>query len=194
MIDRRTILTGTMGFLAANPALASPEEVEFVFIGDSITRGWPARLLPPGVVNKGVPGQMTVHMLNRFATDVLSAMPRAVHIWGGVNDLKAGTLESQIVENLFAMAEMALAAGVRPILSAILPARVARDITTPRLSLNAAISAHAIECGIAFIDYAPFLVGPDGYLSPENTLEGLHLTSAAYAKITPMALAALRRF
>lgn len=193
MIRRRSVFLGALGLVGGTAAAASPQGVDVIFIGDSITHNWPARLLPPLSVNAGVPGQVTRQMLGRFQTDVLAAQPRAVHIWGGVNDLKGGVEPGYVAGNLRAMAEMALDRNVKPILSAVMPARVARDIAQPRLTLNAAVSAYARERGIIFVDYAPLVVGSDGYLAPENTVEGLHLTAEGYAKIAPAALAAVAR-
>ena len=59
-----------------------------VLLGASFAAGWQ---LPPiaghQVINRGVGGQETPQLLARFDHDVIAAKPRAVILWGYVNNI-----------------------------------------------------------------------------------------------------------
>ena len=68
------------------------EEFKIVLMGNSITQSWkefnPTFFSKNSfLVNKGVSGQTTVEMLERFQKDVISQNPRAVFILAGINDI-----------------------------------------------------------------------------------------------------------
>jgi lysophospholipase L1-like esterase len=58
-----------------------------VVIGASYAKGWSAEELGGmAVVNKGINGEQSFEMLARFERDVIMLNPRAVIIWGFIND------------------------------------------------------------------------------------------------------------
>lgn len=84
---------------------------KFIFIGDSLTFGygvpksqcWVTRLqdfLQLDTVNKGLNGDTTPSMLNRFYEDVILLNPQYVFLMGGTNDLLCGRSISSIIGNL----------------------------------------------------------------------------------------------
>jgi lysophospholipase L1-like esterase len=105
-----------------------------VCIGDSITMGtvspalaYPALLAQycqAEVINKGVPGQETSHMLERFEEDVLSLKPSVVVVMGGTNDVTQGEPAEIIISNLMKMYQEALGRGIVVIACTIPPANV----------------------------------------------------------------------
>ncbi|XEC97410.1 GDSL-type esterase/lipase family protein [Paenibacillus tarimensis] len=67
--------------------------VEFDFIGESITQYWDLQAYFRGgtrtnalIVNRGISGDITLNMVQRFAADVLQLKPKYVHIMGGTNN------------------------------------------------------------------------------------------------------------
>ncbi|MGG7176980.1 GDSL-type esterase/lipase family protein [Clostridium paraputrificum] len=87
---------------------------KFVFIGDSITfgygvpknQGWVSKLsttLKSEVINKGVNGDTTPSMLNRFYEDVITHNPKYIFIMGGTNDLLSGRSIDSILSNITEM-------------------------------------------------------------------------------------------
>lgn len=59
-----------------------------VIIGASYVRGWNLEEIAGApVMNKGVDGEQTFEMLNRFEKDVIASNPKAVIIWGYINDI-----------------------------------------------------------------------------------------------------------
>ena len=199
-------------YRAENARLPAPaaSEARVVFIGDSITELWgqEAGGFFPGrpFVNRGVKGETTRSMLERFAADVVALRPRVVVIAGGTNDLVAEPgpdVTAGIRQRLAAMAALARAHDIRVVLATLLPVhdRVERfSASRPALrieALNAWIRAQAPGRGWTLLDYHTAMVEPDGSLRATLSDDGLHPNAAGYAVMQPLALqaidAALRR-
>lgn len=86
----------------------------FVLLGDSLTFGygvskqdsWAYKLslnCNYTIINKGINGDTTISMLDRFYTDVLLNNPKKLFIMGGTNDLLCGKTVSSIIENFSLM-------------------------------------------------------------------------------------------
>lgn len=91
----------------------------FVFIGDSLTYGygvnksnnWVERLKPYislDIINKGINGNTTTDMLNRFTEDVISYYPNKIFIMGGTNDFLSNRSLNTVLDNLELMLKEAL--------------------------------------------------------------------------------------
>jgi lysophospholipase L1-like esterase len=112
--------------LADAPAPDRP----IVILGASYAAGWkPARLGGHPVVNAGVPGEESWQMLARFDRDVVAQHPRAVILWGFINDIHRAPRDriDQAVEraraSFVAMIAKARAAGIEPIVATELTIR-----------------------------------------------------------------------
>lgn len=99
----------------------------FVFIGDSLTFGygvnktsnWVYKLqesLNINIINKGINGNTTTDMLNRFSEDVLSQTPNLVFIMGGTNDLLSNRSTESILKNIEIMITESLSINSKVIL------------------------------------------------------------------------------
>lgn len=84
---------------------------KYVFIGDSLTFGyginkndnWVTKIkniLGCNVINKGINGNTTTDMLNRFSQDVIDNNPCLVFIMGGTNDLLSKRNITSIIKNI----------------------------------------------------------------------------------------------
>ncbi|WP_195265799.1 MULTISPECIES: GDSL-type esterase/lipase family protein [unclassified Clostridium] len=91
----------------------------FVFIGDSLTYGygvnknnnWVESLnpfIPLDIINKGINGNTTTDMLNRFTEDVISYSPKKIFIMGGTNDFLSNRSLDSVLDNLELMLKEAL--------------------------------------------------------------------------------------
>src|SRR5882757_7322834 len=129
---RATMLRDDFGELAryrdANAQLKLPSEGEkrVVFLGDSITDGWPLEKYFPGkaYINRGIGGQTTPQMLIRFREDVINLQPAVVVILAGTNDIAGNTgptSREEIEANYTSLAELAKVHGIRVVFSSILP-------------------------------------------------------------------------
>jgi acyl-CoA thioesterase I len=91
----------------------------FVFIGDSLTYGYGVNktdnwvenlksLQSLNIINKGINGDTTTNMLNRFTEDVISYYPKKIFIMGGTNDFLSNRPLNSVLENIELMLKEAL--------------------------------------------------------------------------------------
>lgn len=74
-----------------------------------------------GYIDKGISGQNTTQMRNRFAKDVLALNPQVFVVMGGTNDIAQGVAESTIYDNIAYMASAAKASGMKVVICSITP-------------------------------------------------------------------------
>jgi lysophospholipase L1-like esterase len=142
-----------------------------VFMGDSITEGWP---LPDH--NEGIYGQTTAQMLARFNTDVIGHGYKRVVILGGTNDVNIPQVNvSDVAVNLDAMATMAEASGIEVILCKLPPINQS-NLTERLTSVNQEITNLAQSKGLLLVDYFTPLSG-----HPEFFKDGVHPNAMGYA-------------
>lgn len=194
-------------FREANAALKppAPDEDRVVFMGNSITIGWlhkvPEFFEGKPYVNRGISGQTTPQMLLRFRQDVLDLSPKVVVILAGTNDIAGNTgpmTLQQILDNLKSMAELALANGVEPVLSSVLPAYdypwrpgLEPNIKIPKL--NAMIENYAALSGIVYLDYFGEMADSRNGLDSTLATDEVHPTEKGYRMMAPLAEAAIAR-
>ena len=100
-----------------------------VFMGDSITEVWlrdhgSSFFTPNSYLGKGISGQTTAQMLQRFRKDVLNFSPRVVVILAGVNDIaqnKGYVAYEEIVQTIMRMGEVAQENGIKVAVVSVLP-------------------------------------------------------------------------
>lgn len=181
----------------AGPDLPPPPDVQegdgripVVFIGDSITWQWtrtgfhPEYFTAHGYVNKGISGNTTSQMLERFQEDVVKQNPRCVVIEGGTNDLAKAT-DDAILARLKQMAQLARAAGISVVLGSVPPSNSFPKVPTFEpadriISLNALIKAYAAGQGIPYADYYAVLVDGEKGLKAEYQKDTIHPNAEGY--------------
>jgi lysophospholipase L1-like esterase len=92
--------------------------------GASYAGGWKPSLPRIPVVNTGVSGQQSFQMLERFERDVVVARPRAVILWGFINDifraspgdLENGKTSQRIRQSFSRMIALSRRHGIEPVL------------------------------------------------------------------------------
>lgn len=137
------------------------------------------------VVNKGIGGNTTTGMLNRFSTDVLEHHPGFVVIWGGVNDIDVGAPLATIESNLQSMYTQAQNAGITVIAIAMSPWKDHAKWTslkqTTTNNLRTWIKTTAVKTDYV-VDVYPLLAksdDPDALAPAYDLGDHLHLNSAA---------------
>lgn len=178
-------------YAEANAALTTAPAV--VFMGNSITDGWdnahPEFFTDNNFACRGIGGQVSSQMLCRFRADVIDLRPKAVVILAGTNDIAGnnGPIESEhIAENIVSMAELALAAGIRPILCSVLPAAQypwrpeVESVPEKIRALNDRLRQYAAERGLTWVDYYSAMDAGDGSMRSEYTRDGVHPTPEGY--------------
>jgi lysophospholipase L1-like esterase len=197
----------------ANRAIAGSEEVDVVFMGDSITDVWPQPRFGaffPGkhYLGRGISGQTTPQMLIRMRPDVIALRPKVVVILGGTNDIAGNTgpmTDDQIEGNLASMAELAAANGIKVVLSSITPVssyHVASPNAAPQTTqrpltrvrvINDWMRTYAAAHAHEYLDYFSAMVDDKGLLRAELSGDDLHPNAAGYAIMVPLAEAAVRK-
>lgn len=189
---------------ADNKAIAGTSPLA-VIMGDSITDGWaeqnPAFFTQNNIVGRGISGQVTSQMLVRFRRDVLDLRPRYVVIIAGINDIARNQgyiSQENSIGNILSMCELAVANGIEPVLSTLIPASkvVWRPAITNTRELvaafNAELRAHAAERGFKLIDLEQLLADENGNPRPDLSEDTIHPTLAGYKIFEEAVLKALQ--
>ena len=125
---------------AAVQTSGSPDRRPVVILGASYAAGWKlADLDSVPVINAGVAGQQSFEMLARFDADVVAARPRAVVLWGFINDIfRADDVHRAVARARDSYTEMikrARAHGIEPIVATEVTMRPPKTVTQSVLSV-----------------------------------------------------------
>ena len=193
--------------------------VVFVFIGDSITAGYqqgpgslPPRYYPftnmlestirmrlkergadrdVAIENRGIDGDSTSGMVNRFTMSVTPESPEYVVIMGGLNDLFTRIPDDDVYRNLVQLTQLSREIGAEPIVLSTTPVSGARDFNSKIIDLNNRVRGYCMENDVRFIDLFSEL-SDDGVLAGDFSNDGVHLSDRGYRKIisilTPLLL------
>ncbi len=145
------------------------------------------------ILNRGVNGERTDQMLERFQSDVLDHKPGLVIILGGVNDLYQGEEPAAIIRNLKAMYALARQNGIRVMACTVLP----YDEMTPRVfarmrEVNEWIRANAAAEKFLFCDTYRAVEDPSRPGKLSGSPEGLHPDLPAYRRMGEAVAEALK--
>lgn len=195
-----------------------------VILGASYAAGWP--LTEVGgvpVINKGVAGQQSFELLERFDSEVVAARPRAVVLWGFINDIfRAPTdgLDASIARVKASYTEMiarARAHGIEPILAtevtvrpraegvidtltdwaaAVLGRAAYQDqINRQVLAVNEWLIETAARERLLVLHFQELLAAPGGRRRHAFAQpDGSHISAAGYDMLTSYALPVLKEF
>lgn len=177
----------------ANKAVLQQKDPErIVFMGNSITEFWSSTdtsfFANKHYVNRGISGQTTPQMLIRFRPDVINLNPAKVVILAGINDIAGNTGPATIEEiagNIFSMAEMAVANGIKPVICSVLPAadfywNPGMEPAPKVIALNKLLKAYCEREKIQYVDYYSAMVDDKGGLKAAYGDDGVHPNLAGY--------------
>jgi lysophospholipase L1-like esterase len=136
------------------------------------------------VLNRGINGDLTSGMLERFSRDVVDQKAGYVIILGGTNDLGWGFDPVTISHNLTTIYDTALNTGIAAVACSV-PSILGFDaLIPPRLQLNRMIRTEAEKRSMPFMDLFTATADPQtNRLSEDNSADGLHLTTKGYQQI-----------
>ncbi len=178
-------------------------EKRVVFLGDEITERWGrengAFFAGKPYLNRGIARQTSAQMLVRFRQDVINLKPHAVVIQAGLNDI-GGVMgpvsEGTYAEFIMSMVELAKAHNIRVVLASLTPVCDCFQPLTRRrsaariLAANRWLKEYAKTTGSIYLDY--FTALAEGRLMKrELTLDGMIPNAAGYARMAPLAEAAI---
>jgi len=174
-------------------------------LGDSLTRGFQihpkyrypiytpytdilqARLFSSGknvaVLNKGIDGDTTSGMLERYSRSVAPEEPDFVIIWAGINDLYAGLSIGQIHNNIKELFERTTGILSIPISCSLTPVLHSKQINRKIKQLNYLIKGSCSDLEIIFIDLYNETSDNSGNLLPEYSSDGVHLSQIGYSLV-----------
>ena len=187
----------------ANAAVQQP--VKAVFMGNSITDGWPSAdpdfFTKNGYVGRGIGGQVSAQMLMRFRQDVINLKPQAVVILAGTNDLAHNdyaVTPEQTFDNVVSMVQLAQDNGIKVILCSTLPAyqfgwrpelKPAEDIK----AFNKKVKAYADAHDILYVDYHSAMKDERDGLPEKYSKDGVHPTLEGYKVMEKLVQEALQK-
>ncbi len=186
-----------------NSKISNKEVGRVVFMGNSITEGWgnadPDFFNGKPYVNRGIGGQTTPQMLIRFRQDVVDLDPEAVVILAGTNDIAGNTGPStlkMIADNIFSMAEIAQANGIKVVISSVLPVydypwKPGLEPAQKIIALNQMLSDYAISNGHFYLDYHSTMKDERNGLPKKYASDEVHPTKEGYQVMGQMVEALL---
>ena len=185
----------------------------WVIIGASYAKDWPIESIAgEKTINKGIGGNQSFEMEARFDSDVLELQPRAVLIWGFINDVFRSTPEemerakSRIKGSYRNMIEKSNGEGIYVVVATEVTLREPGGLKnwiagvlgslTGKESYQAGINSHVFEInswlreyaqssGVPILDFQHVLAGSDGWRRQEFAApDGSHLSIAAYDELS----------
>lgn len=197
-------------------------EACLVIIGASYAGAWDIdELLGCGVINKGIDGNQSFEMRQRFDEDVIAEQPQIVLIWGFINDIfradpdKMEAALRRIRESFEAMVANAKSHGIEPILATEVTIRERAGwdnwlmgmlgrimgktsyqsfINGHVMATNSWLREYAANQGLQLLDFEQVLASADGSRQARFAQDdGSHLTAAAYQAMTGYARKELSR-
>ena len=188
-----TIFIVLFSLIVMMPKSSTSNTKKIVLIGDSITESWKGYSPEffaenPRLINKGVSGETTPQILDRFNNDVVSFEPELVIILAGINDIAQNTGYISIPEtfaNIINMVKIANNHNITPVLCSVLPAsKIAwkPEIKSADLviELNDKLKDYCTENNIAYVDYFSSMVGENKELRSDLTYDGVHPDKKGY--------------
>ena len=163
-----------------------------ILFGDSITQFWsdfdPEFFKTHSLLNKGISGQTTTEMVDRFDNDVINYQPKKVVILAGINDIAENNgpiALDAILHNIQIMVNKADQHNIDVILCSLLPAN--RFYWNPKIQpaekvmeLNSLLKNYAKLNAIKFVDYFPSMVDATNVLLNHYGSDGVHPNSEGY--------------
>ncbi|MBD2260371.1 hypothetical protein H6G13_22625 [Pseudanabaena sp. FACHB-2040] len=154
-----------------------------VVVGDSLSLWLPSEALPRDRfwLNQSISGETTAQILQRLPA-FASTRPDTIYVMAGVNDLKNGASNAEVVNNLRLITQRLRQQHpeARIVVHSILPTRLA-NISSARVRLLNQLIGYAVRHQDGeFLDLQPQFTDTQGNLSQDLTTDGLHLNPQGY--------------
>jgi len=136
------------------------------------------------VVNKGVNGDLTSGMLERFSTDVVDEKADYLIVLGGTNDIGWGLDLATIVHNLTSIYDAARNKSISAVACSVPSILGYDELISPRLKLNTVIRTESEKRKMPLLDlFTATADQRNNRLMEEYSADGLHLNSKGYERI-----------
>jgi lysophospholipase L1-like esterase len=152
-------------------------------VGDSLSQWFPADRLPDRQLwlNQGISGDTTKGILDRISY-LDNAKPDTIYLMAGVNDLKRGASERDVLTNLTQIVTQLKRQHptAQIIIQSVLPTR-SEQIPNDRITkLNPQLQELARRQGVDYLDLHQQFRDSDGSLRADLTTDGIHLSPQGY--------------
>ena len=154
-----------------------------ILLGDSLSLWFPVEFLPAGRLwlNQGISGETTHQILKRLSA-LKPTRPDKIYLMAGINDLRQGASDRQILENTYRILQHLRQhhPRSRAIVQSILPTRLAAISNRRIRRLNRQLEAIAERQGADYLDIYALFADDRGELRRDLTTDGLHLNRQGY--------------
>jgi lysophospholipase L1-like esterase len=155
-----------------------------VIVGDSISLWYPSDRLPTNQLwlNQAVSGETTRGVLRRLPA-FSNAKPNTIYVMAGINDLRQGVADEEIVRNLWRITRTLKRhhPSAQVVLQSILPTRLNGPMNERIGQINQRLAAIAQHEKVTYLDLYADFADADGNLRADLTTDGLHLSPQGYA-------------
>jgi lysophospholipase L1-like esterase len=209
VVGTKEDFSGKNIYSEANRTLSTTgaNEKRVVFIGDSITAKWALHKSFPGKawINRGISGQMTAEIYDRFESDVLALHPKVVVLLAGTNDIANGISQDSSLANIRGMIQDCKNQKIKVLVESLLPVSDYHSAANPQfeatlrrplqqiIEFNKALEQACHELGANYLNLHSALVDSLGQLPADLSNDGLHPNNAGYAKIAPLVDSEVKR-
>lgn len=154
-----------------------------VVVGDSLSLWMPSEWLPQDQfwLNQGISGDTTAGILQRLSA-FDRTRPTTIHVMAGINDLKNGVPEAEVVANLHQIMRQLKQRHPQAhiVIHSILPTRWP-NLSSDRIQrVNQQVATLAAQEGVDFLNLEQVFADNSGNLRRELTTDGLHLNPSGY--------------
>ena len=176
-----SLTVGETGFSDSEESASYPEYLEI--LAEEHLRSLQSDV-KVNVLNRGINGDLTSGMLERFSRGVVDEKADYVVILGGANDLGWGFDPAMIAHNLTTMYDTSLNKGIVSVACSVPSILGFDELIPPRLQLNRMIRAEAEKRSIPFVDFFTATADPQtNRLSEDYSADGLHLNTRGYKQM-----------
>lgn len=174
------------------------KQVDYLFIGDSITQLWNLDLYfdtDKVLVNRGIGGDCSKYLRKRFDADCIQLKPRTAIVMIGTNDIfrcdedlwwrKEGEEEEAVLEeyrnNIRAILEKCEKNNVEVVLCSVLPSTIAPPYSRERRwRMTTEMNEFLQSLGKKYINYFDSLTDDGRNIREGLSLDGIHPNAEAY--------------
>lgn len=152
-------------------------------LGDSLSQWFPADHLPGQQIwlNQSISGDTTTGILQRLSV-LKNAQPDTIYLMAGVNDLKRGATDRQILRNIHQILSRLRQQHPKAqiVVQSILPTRSVQIPNARIAQINPMIQQLAQRHGVDYLDLHPQFRDWDGAMRSDLTTDGIHLSPRGY--------------
>ncbi|MEM9217153.1 MAG: GDSL-type esterase/lipase family protein [Cyanobacteria bacterium P01_F01_bin.150] len=168
---------------ARSMAVGQGDNALTVIVGDSLSLWMPTEFLPQHRfwLNQSISGETAAAMVKRLHM-FDQANPDTIHVMAGINDLKNGASDADVLGSLQTMMRQLRYKHPRAevIIHSILPTRLPHLPSDRIHSINQQLANIALQEGTTFSNLQEYFSDTEGHLRQDLTTDGLHLNYRGY--------------